>query len=140
MGLQNIFNINTEPQYSVSMLIGFCVLVRKEALEKVGGVDASNPNCGDDLDLSIRLTDAGYKLVVDKSVFIFHHGFKTGERLFGNAKTNNGWNSYEQYLTHLSKSMDLHGGKDSLWRWGHQNKCCINSHSMLIQKEISSVK
>jgi GT2 family glycosyltransferase len=109
MGLQNIFTVNNFPFYSTAFLIGFCVLLRKEALEKVGGIDVSNPNCGDDLDLSIRLRDAGYKLVVDKNVFVYHHGFKTGERLYGTSKTTNGWNSYEQYQRTILWLIKKHG-------------------------------
>lgn len=50
---------------------------------------------GDDFDWSIRLRDAGYKVLVDRDVFIYHHGFKSGTRLMGDHQTAGGWNSYE---------------------------------------------
>jgi GT2 family glycosyltransferase len=89
MGAQNIFvptpcDLNLE----VNMLIGFCMMVRREALEKVGGIDTSMPYHGDDIDLSIRFREAGYKLICNKGVFVYHHGFKTGQREFGSE-----WNS-----------------------------------------------
>lgn len=96
MGVQNIF---TGIQYSfdildVNFLIGFCMMVRRSALEKAGGIDDTLPG-GDDLDLSIRLRKAGYKLLVDRNAFVYHHGFKTGERINGGANVKGGWNSVE---------------------------------------------
>lgn len=96
MGAQNIFSDEPYPVMFVNYLIGFCFLVRKAALEQAGGIDVTLPG-GDDLDLSIRLRECGYKLVVDKRAFVYHHGFKTGERVRGGAAQANGWNSYEMY-------------------------------------------
>lgn len=92
MGWQNIW---AQPMFSsqtVPFLIGFCLLVRREALEKAGGVDTSAPG-GDDIDLSIRLKDAGYTLVCAKDHFIYHHGFQTGIRVHGDPSKPGGWNS-----------------------------------------------
>jgi GT2 family glycosyltransferase len=94
MGLQNIFNIANNSVLSTQLLIGFCVLLRRSALEKVGGIDDTLPG-GDDFDLSIRMVDNGFKLIVDRNVFVYHHGFKTGERLNGGSNVSNGWNSFE---------------------------------------------
>ncbi len=94
MALENIFNVNPSQVLSVSLLIGFCMLLRRSALEKVGGIDDTLPG-GDDFDLSIRMIDNGYKLLIDRGVFIYHHGFKTGERLMGGSNVNGGWNSFE---------------------------------------------
>lgn len=94
MGLENIFNSINALSLSVNLLIGFCYLVRRSAFEEVGGIDDTLPG-GDDFDLSIRFIDKGYKLIVDRSVFLFHHGFKTGERLYGTSNVSGGWNSFE---------------------------------------------
>ena len=75
-----------------SYLIFFCAMIRRSALEKVGGIDATLPG-GDDFDLSIRLRKGGYKLLIDPFAFIYHHGFKTGERVHGTAELDGGWNS-----------------------------------------------
>lgn len=112
MGLQNIFMSMNMSSASVQLLIGFCVLLRKSALEKVGGIDDTLPG-GDDFDLSIRLTDAGYKLILDKSVFIFHHGFKTGIRTKGDSNVNGGWNSFEMQQKVNTALITKHGFK----RW-----------------------
>lgn len=94
MGMQNIFAQMMFDTYRAKFLIGYCMLVRREALDKVGGVDDTLPG-GDDLDLSIRLRDSGYYLIGDRNVFIYHHGFKTGTRVHGDHTQAGGWNSYE---------------------------------------------
>ena len=58
MGPQNIWKLLPHTSIETSYLIGFCMLVRRKALEEAGGVDDSLPG-GDDLDLSIRLRDKG---------------------------------------------------------------------------------
>lgn len=93
-GMQNIWHPDTRQHFYTPTLIGFCVLVRREALNKAGGVDNTLPG-GDDLDLSIRLRGAGYKLVVAKDVFVYHHGFQTGTQLYGTPDKPGGWNSKE---------------------------------------------
>jgi SAM-dependent methyltransferase len=106
MGPQNVFvPCTSSSAFPVNFLIGFCMMVRREALENVGGVDDSLPYHGDDLDLSIRFRKAGYKMICDKGVFVYHHGFKTGGREFGSA-----WNSVEmteKTNTHLIKKHGL---------------------------------
>lgn len=76
----------------VPFLIFFCVVVRRQHLDMVGGIDTTLPG-GDDFDLSIRLRKAGLKLLLDPSAFIIHHGFKTGERVHGGPQVHGGWNS-----------------------------------------------
>lgn len=92
MGPQNIWADLPYPIYKVPYLIGFCMLLRRNALDKVGGVTQDLPG-GDDLDLSIRLTNSGYELALVRDVFVFHHGFKTGTRVRGGADQEGGWNS-----------------------------------------------
>ena len=95
-GAQNIF-LDQFAGYSspyAPFLIGFCVFVRRSDLDAAGGIDDTLPG-GDDFDLSIRLKKLGKKLVICRDVFIFHHGFKSGERLRGNASRPGGWNSKE---------------------------------------------
>ena len=83
MGIQSIFSSGRAEFYKVSFLIGFCMLLKREALMKAGGIDDALPHHGDDIDLSIRLRAAGFDLIADKTVFVFHHGFKTGQRVEG---------------------------------------------------------
>lgn len=94
MGIQNIFANCPTDVLKVNFLIGFCLMVRRAALDHVGGVDDTLPG-GDDLDLSIRLRQAGYDLLCDRNAFVYHHGFKTGERVNGGSNVVGGWNSVQ---------------------------------------------
>lgn len=110
MGLQNIFNQTDLNIFTSSYLIGFCFMTSRKAILEAGGIDDSLPG-GDDLDMSIRLRDAGYKLIVDKEVFVYHHGFKTGNRVYGDVQKMNGWNSYEMLEKTNHALIKKHGFK-----------------------------
>jgi SAM-dependent methyltransferase len=92
MGVQNIWNGMPSAIYDTTFLIGFCMLVRREALDKAGGVQDMEFG-GDDLDLSIRLRKSGYVLLARRDIFVYHHGFQTGNRIHGDHNAFNGWNS-----------------------------------------------
>ena len=70
------FNIsNKELWEERQKLIGFCMLIKREALEKIGFLDEKfSPGNYEDDDLSIRLIDNGYKLYLCKDTFIHHYG------------------------------------------------------------------
>lgn len=82
MGAQHVMTHDERDVFEVPFLINFFCLIRREALDKVGGIDDTLSG-GDDLDQSIRLRKSGYKLLCDRQVFIWHHGFKSGERKHG---------------------------------------------------------
>ncbi len=116
MGQQNIFSqrsdFSEKGWYQVAYLIGFCLLLRRSALDKAGGVDDTLPG-GDDIDLSIRLIDSGYKIVLNASTFVYHHGFSTGSRVHGDHTKKNGWNSLEMQERTNTALVKKHG----LRRW-----------------------
>ena len=61
--------------HSTQVLIGFCMLIRSAAFQKVGLLDDRfGDNQFDDYDISWRLIDAGYKLMVRRDVFLLHYG------------------------------------------------------------------
>lgn len=95
MGKQNIFFDYYQEMLRTKFLIGFCMLVRRRDLDAAGGIDTTLPG-GDDLDLSIRLRALNKYLLIDRDVFVWHHGFKTGERVEGGANVAGGWNSIEK--------------------------------------------
>ena len=80
------------PRYVARYLIGFCLLLRRSALDEVGGIDTTLPG-GDDIDLSIRLRQAGYALICDRRSFVYHYGSRTGGRVHGGPGVPGGWNS-----------------------------------------------
>lgn len=56
-------------------LIGFCMLIKKSVLEKVGLLDERfTPGNFEDDDLSFRIIKEGYKLLLCKDTFIHHFG------------------------------------------------------------------
>jgi len=90
MGLQNIQNVKVPPSFFTPLLIGFCIMMRSEHFREVGLLDETLPG-GDDLDLSIRLKKAGFRLFAERRAYVHHVGAQTGGRVHGNY-----WNSLEQ--------------------------------------------
>ncbi|MBZ0273341.1 glycosyltransferase, partial [bacterium] len=54
------------------MVMGLCCAFRRDALEKVGGFDASFERAGEDVDISIRLAQAGFTLVYEPKAQVDH--------------------------------------------------------------------
>lgn len=113
MGMQNMLAELPMDTFTSTFLIFFCALIRRSALEEVGGVDCTLPG-GDDLDLSIRLRNAGYKLIVDRNVFVFHYGSQTGIRLHGNHDQDGGWNS-PRFTDNVNLALIKKHGFKSWW-------------------------
>lgn len=105
-------------RYQARYLIGFCLLVRRSALDQVGGIDTILPG-GDDIDLSIRLRAAGYTLVCDRSAFVYHYGFRTGVRVHGMPTTPGGWNSPEMIGATANALIAKHGAAVFADAWRH---------------------
>ncbi|GFP76640.1 glycosyltransferase [Clostridium fungisolvens] len=57
------------------ILIGFCLLIKKDVVDKIGLLDERfSPGNYEDDDYCFRITDAGYKLILCKDTFIHHYG------------------------------------------------------------------
>jgi GT2 family glycosyltransferase/trans-aconitate methyltransferase len=56
------------------LLIGFCLMLRRSVLERVGYLDESLFLGSDDLELSWRLRLAGYRLLIATEVYVDHKG------------------------------------------------------------------
>lgn len=56
------------------LLIGFCLMTRRDLLQRLGNLDPDLFLGNDDLDLSWRLRQEGYRLVVATDVFVRHYG------------------------------------------------------------------
>ena len=65
-----------------TLLIGICFFMRREVFKQVGFLDEIyGIGCSDDLDYSIRVRKAGWKLGVARDVFVYHYGHRTFEDL-----------------------------------------------------------
>jgi hypothetical protein len=96
----------------VAKLYGTCLMVRKDVLEKVGCFDERFFMYGEDVDLSRRITDAGWKLYYMSDVKIAH--FAGG----ASSSTNNQFSAL-MMCESISKLMEKYYGKSGkfLYRW-----------------------
>lgn len=107
MGSQNAFHHGLHPTLSVQFLIGFCAVYRTKVLRELGGLDESLPG-GDDLDISIRVRDAGWQMVADRRVYLHHIGQQTGHRVHPGE-----WDSQKHQADTYNALIRKHG----LQRW-----------------------
>jgi len=56
------------------LLIGFCLMIKKDVIENIGMLDEDLFLGSDDLEYSWRLRNNGYRLVVATDTFIYHKG------------------------------------------------------------------
>ncbi len=69
---------NPKKWHKWMMLVGFCMLFKREVYEKIGAMDeAYSPGNFEDDDYSIRIRKAGYEILLCKDTFIHHFGSKT---------------------------------------------------------------
>lgn len=86
--------------FELPRLVGFCLMVRREALDQIGGFD---PRYGignyEDDDLCLRILTAGFETWVAEDVYVHHFGSRTfaalGIRAF-DATMDRGWELYKQ--------------------------------------------
>lgn len=81
------YNIPNPSQWEERIkLIGFCLLVKREVINKIGLLDELfSPGNYEDDDYSFRILNAGYKLILCKDTFIHHFGsvsFKENQSSF----------------------------------------------------------
>jgi GT2 family glycosyltransferase/tetratricopeptide (TPR) repeat protein len=72
---------------AVRRLTGFCLLVRREVLERVGGFDERfGMGFFEDDDLCVRAREAGFRLLVALDVFVHHFAHRTFRHLGVNTR------------------------------------------------------
>ena len=69
----------SDRKLNVVRLTGFCLLVRREVMDRLGGSLDERFGMGffDDDDLCVRTREQGYELVVALNVFVYHFGSRT---------------------------------------------------------------
>jgi glycosyltransferase involved in cell wall biosynthesis/predicted Zn-dependent protease len=84
--------LNAGKAIQVTRLTGFCLLVRREVLQQIGGFDERyGAGFFEDDDFCLRAAQAGYHLLVATDVFIHHFGSRTfnGLKLDGRQQLKN---------------------------------------------------
>lgn len=71
-----IYKQNKGKSLATKLLIGFCLMVKRETIEKIGVLDEDFFFGNEDLEYSLRLRLNGYTLAIATDVFIYH---KPGE-------------------------------------------------------------
>ncbi|WP_376087997.1 glycosyltransferase family 2 protein [Roseomonas sp. CCTCC AB2023176] len=61
----------------LSAVTAACMLVRREAYDAVGGMDEGYPSAFNDVDLCLRIGEAGHRVVYDGAVTLHHHELQT---------------------------------------------------------------
>lgn len=88
----------------VSAVTGACLLVRRTVFEAIGGFDATHlPVAYNDVDLCLRIWQAGYRVVVTPDATLVHHESVSRRRL----------RSPEQAAAHRAEVAAMQA------RWGH---------------------
>lgn len=82
MGQQTIALQGLPPAIESTRLSGLCFLTRRSIIDEIGLLDENVPG-GDDLDYSMRIRDAGYKLCICRRAFLLHHYAQTGRKVHG---------------------------------------------------------
>ena len=90
MGFQTTNHVHLPPAVETTYLSGMCMLTRREIIDEIGPLDCCQAG-GDDLDWSMRLTQAGYKICICRRAFMLHFCSVTGKKLYGEY-----WNSPQQ--------------------------------------------
>ncbi|MEW6054238.1 MAG: glycosyltransferase [Nitrospirota bacterium] len=93
-------------------LVGFCMCIRREVIDKIGSIDASFGKFGfEDDDYTWRANIAGFKTYIANDVFIHHTGGPQGR---GDMQYNRQlWEAWERYKSKWNLPKDL--------PYGHHN-------------------
>lgn len=116
---------NPQKWHKWMMLVGFCLLFKREVYEKIGGMDeAYSPGNYEDDDFCLRIRKAGYEILVCKDTFIHHFGNRTF------AVLEEEW--INAYKNHLLKNRAYFCQK-----WGLQDESYHNYSTFLLDMEFA---
>lgn len=69
-----VYNWNKCKGIETKLLIGFCLMIKREVIDDVGMLDEDLFLGNEDLEYSLRLRNKGYRLIVATDTFIYHKG------------------------------------------------------------------
>ena len=71
---EKLYQWNKGKGVETKLLIGFCLMIKKDVIENIGMLDEDLFLGSDDLEYSWRLRNNGYRLVVATDTFVYHKG------------------------------------------------------------------
>lgn len=102
-----ISNVSAHEYPELPTCVGFCVYVRRELIDTVGGFDPEfGKGYGEENDLSLRGQKAGFVDLLDDSTFVFHKGnmsFKESRESLSKENTLRLKNRYPNYENAVAK-------------------------------------
>lgn len=98
------------------LLIGFFLMIPSKVYHAVGGMDKNLFLGCDDLDLSLRLRDMGYTLVIASDIFVYHEGHQSFEAMGIRSAVLN--KQAEKYLLEKLRAKYGEGMPTSTELWG----------------------
>lgn len=114
---------NPKKWHKWMMLVGFCLLFKREVYEKIGGMDeAYSPGNYEDDDFCLRIRKAGYEILVCKDTFIHHFGNRTFAVL-------------EEEWINAYKNQLLKNRAYFCQKWGLQDESYHNYRTFLLDME-----
>jgi len=133
MGFQKReYNNDFPAHHKASFLVGWMLTCSRQALEKIAstvdkdmGLDNVNglamldPVFGlgssDDLDISMRMKKAGYKLIISRDVDVIHEGSASYKKKFGDKIYENGTEAADLYMKDVNDKLALLRKKWGNW-------------------------
>lgn len=62
----------------VNWVIGFCMMITREVIDKVGPLDESGwPCCGEEVDFCLRARQKGFRIGIARDIYVHHQGSVT---------------------------------------------------------------
>ncbi len=132
---QSLTTANKGKGLITKLLIGFCLMVSKRVFDSLEGMDENLFLGNDDLELSWRLRQRGYELVVATDTFIHHEGqksFKTEPNQKVNALVQESTDNLYRKLFKFYGNHDKIPGPEVMWgiNWFQPSKNIIEELSL----------
>jgi GT2 family glycosyltransferase len=84
-GAHNPYYYGRPVHDEVNWLVGFCIMIKREIYDKIGGLDERfGWGHSDDVDYCYRIKELGYKRVIARDCFVNHLGGESVQKRFSN--------------------------------------------------------
>lgn len=129
-------SVHAGQTWETHRIIGFCMLMKREVLDRIGGLDTGYGigNFEDD-DFCLRVRLAGYQIRVADEVLIHHFGSVTftGQKIDYRASMETNWIKFKQKWR-LPSSLPLEGGYRFAQALEHPFDPAIHTHPLYVRE------